>query len=266
MKLTDISDIDSDVSGDALIGFDNEADALFVTEQLRKQLADAAEKLADKVTGDATALARLVPANAPTDAAGKAKAFITSFGQRAFRRPLTDAEVTTHVGLFNQGADALPGRRRVQGRREPGDSGDAAVAAFPLSDRARHGRRRRHARSPLDDWEVAAKLALSITNTMPDDALFAAAAAGQLHDKAGVAAQAKRLLDGQRGTAGLNNFNLQVYRLGTYDGITRDPTALPRFQAEHAGGDEAGGAAVPRLDVLAGPRDQGLLHDARSVS
>ena len=38
------------------MGFDNEADALFVTEQLRAQLFDASEKLADKVTGDATAL------------------------------------------------------------------------------------------------------------------------------------------------------------------------------------------------------------------
>ena len=58
LKLTDISAVDSNVSGDALIGFDDEADALFVTEQLRSQLFDASEQLADKVTGDATALAR----------------------------------------------------------------------------------------------------------------------------------------------------------------------------------------------------------------
>jgi hypothetical protein len=32
LKLTDISDIDSGVTGDALIGFDNEADALCITE------------------------------------------------------------------------------------------------------------------------------------------------------------------------------------------------------------------------------------------
>jgi hypothetical protein len=76
---------------------------------------------------------------------------------------------------------------------------------------------------------VGAKLALSITNTMPDDMLFAAAAAGQLRDSAAVAAQAKRLLDGSTGTVGLSNFNLQVYRLGTYDGITRDATAFPDF-------------------------------------
>src|SRR4029078_11992097 len=83
---------------------------------------------------------------------------------------------------------------------------------------------------PLNDWEVGAKLALSITNTIPDDTLLAAASAGQLHDSAGVAAQAKRLLDGGTGTAGLSNFNLQVYRLGTYDGITRNATTFPDFK------------------------------------
>ena len=229
LKLTDISDIDGDVSGDALVGFDNEADALFVTEQLRKQLADAAEKLADKVTADAAALARLVPANAPTDAAGKARAFITSFGQRAFRRPLTDAEVTTHVGLFNQGPTLYPGVDAFK-------AGASLVIQAMLQSphflyRTELGTAAAGAtKVPLNDWEVAAKLALSITNTMPDDALFAAAAAGQLRDKAGVAAQAKRLLDGQLGTAGLSNFNLQVYRLGTYDGITRDPTLFPDFK------------------------------------
>jgi hypothetical protein len=65
-------------------------------------------------------------------------------------------------------------------------------------------------RVPLDDWEVGAKLALAITNTIPDDALLAAAAAGQLHDAAGVSTQAKRLLDGTTGTTGLKNFNFQV--------------------------------------------------------
>ncbi len=229
LKLTDISDIDSGVTGDALIGFDNEADALFVTEQLRAQLFDAAEKLADKVTGDATALARLVPANAPTDAAGKAKAFITAFGQRAFRRPLTDAEVTTHVGLFNQAPTLYPGVDAFK-------AGASLVIQAMLQSpyflyRTELGTAAAGAtKVPLNDWEVGAKLAFSITNTMPDDMLFAAAAAGQLHDKAGVAAQAKRLLDGSTGTAGLSNFNLQVYRLGTYDGITRDPTVFPDFK------------------------------------
>ena len=60
--------------------------------------------------------------------------------------------------------------------------------------------------------------------------MLAAAAAGQLHDTTAVAAQAKRLLDGATGPAGLSNFNLQVYRLGVYDGIIRDAAAFPDFK------------------------------------
>jgi hypothetical protein len=231
LRLSDISDVDATVTGDALVGFDNEADALFVTEQLRQQLADAAEKLANKVTGDATALARIVPANAPSDTAGRARAFITTFGQRAFRRPLTDAEVTTHQGLFDQGPTLYPGVDAFK-------AGASLVIQAMLQSpyflyRTELGTAASGATQvPLDDWEVAAKLAFSITNTMPDDALFTAAAAGKLHDKAGVLAEVNRLLDGQTGTAGLRNFNLQVYRLGAYDGITRDATAFPDFNPQ----------------------------------
>jgi hypothetical protein len=230
LKLTDISDIDSGVSGDALIGFDDEADALYVTEQLRSELFDAAEKLADKVTGDATALARLVPSNAPTDTTGRGKAFITSFGQRAFRRTLTDAEVTTHLGLFNQASTLYPGVDAFKG-------GASLVIQAMLQSpyflyRTELGTAAAGAtKVPLNDWEVGAKLALAITNSIPDDTLLGAAAAGQLHDSAGVAAQAKRLLDGTTGTTGLANFNFQVYRLGAYDTITRDATAFPDFKA-----------------------------------
>lgn len=229
LKLSDISDVDRAVTGDALIGFDNEADALYVTEQLRSQLLEASEKLADKVTGDATALARLVPATAPTDAAGKAKAFIASFGQRAFRRPLTDAEVTTHLGLYDQGPTLYPGVDAFK-------AGTSLVIQAMLQSphflyRTELGTAAAGAtKVPLNDWEVAAKLALSITNTMPDDALFAAAAAGQLHDAAGVTTQVNRLLGGASGTVGVGNLNLQVYRLGAYDGVMRDPTAFPDFK------------------------------------
>jgi hypothetical protein len=230
LKLPDISEIDSTVTGDALIGFDNEADALYVTEQLRQQLFDAAEKLADKVTGDATALARLVPTDAPSDAAGRAKAFVTSFGKRAFRRPLTDAEVTTHLGIFNQGPTLYPG---VEAFRAGASLVIQAMLQSPyFLYRTELGTAAAGASQvPLNDWEVASKLAFTIANTMPDEALFTAASAGKLHDKDGVAAEAKRLLDGPTGTTGLRNFNLQVYRLGTYDGIVRDPTVFPDFTA-----------------------------------
>jgi len=229
LKLTDISEIESGVSGDALIGFDDEADSLFVTETMRAQLFDASEKLADKVTGDAAALARLVPPNAPTDATGKATAFIKAFGQRAFRRPLTDAEVTTHLGLFNQGPTLYAGV-------DPFKAGASLVIQAMLQSpfflyRTELGTASAGAaKVALSDWEVGSKLALAITNTIPDDTLLAAAAAGKLHDPSDVATQAARLLDGTTGTVGLSNFNLQVYRLGAYDGITREAADFPDFK------------------------------------
>lgn len=227
LKLTDISAIDSGVSGDALIGFDNQADALFVTEQLRRQLADAAEKLADTVTRDAGAMARLTPADAPADGAARARAFIAAFGKRAFRRPLTDAEVTSHLALYDQGPALYPGSDRFT-------AGASLVIQAMLQSpyflyRTELGAGAGAGKVPLTDYEVSAKLAFALTNTMPDDELFAAAAAGQLHDAASVTAQAKRLFEGPRGTAGINNFNFQVYRLGTYDGITREASAFPDF-------------------------------------
>jgi hypothetical protein len=240
LKLTDITEIDSGVSGDALIGFDNQADALYVTEQLRQQLAEAAEKLADKVTGDQALLANLVPADAPTDIPGRARAFITSFGKRAFRRPLTDAEVTSHLALFNQGPTLYAGVDAFK-------AGASLVIQAMLQSpyflyRTELGGPANGGKVPLTDYEVSAKLAFATTNTMPDDELFAAAAAGQLRDPASVKAQARRLMDGPRGTVGLNNFNFQVYRLGTYDGIIRDPAVFPDFKP--------GAAAAMRQEAL----------------
>lgn len=228
LKVTDITEIDREISGDALHGFDTEGDELFVTEQLRQQFAVAAEKLADKVTADATALGRLVPANAPTDVAGRGRAFITSFGQRAFRRPLTDAEITSHLTLFNQAPTLYPG---VDAFRAGASLVIQAMLQSPFFlYRTELGTAAAGATQvALNDYEVASKVAFALTNTMPDDELFAAAAAGKLRDKTEVTAQATRLLGGSRGLAGITNFNFQAYRLGTYDGITRDITIFPDF-------------------------------------
>lgn len=229
LKLTDITEIDRGVSGDALIGFDDEGDALFVTEQLRKDLFDASEKLADKVIADAATLAMLVPANAPTDTAGKGRAFITSFGLRAFRRPLSDAEISTHVALFNQGPTLYPGVDAFK-------AGVSLVIQAMLQS-PHFLYRTELSTAPvaggmvaLNDYEIGAKIALALTNTTPDDALLAAAAAGQLRDKTALLTHVKRLIEGEKGAVGLNNFNFQVYRLGTYDGIIRDVKDYPDFK------------------------------------
>jgi hypothetical protein len=230
LKLEDISEIDEGVTGDALIGFDSEADALFVTEQLRRQLEDAAEQLADQVTADPDALARLEPANAPADEAGRASAFVAEFGARAFRRPLTAEEQSVHLALFDEGPVLYPGVDTFE-------AGASLVIQAMLQSphflyRTELGMAEAGATTvPLNDYEVASKIALALTNNMPDDELFAAAAAGELRDRANVQAHARRLQE-DKGSAGLANFNYQAFRLGTYDGIIRDPEVFPNFTPE----------------------------------
>lgn len=227
LKLADVSEITEKVSGDAVVGLDNEIDSLYVSPQLRSDLEAAAQALATRVVGDAAALARLVPAGAPTDLAGKARAFIAGFGLRAYRRPLTDAEVTDHLALFNQGPTLYPGTDAFAA------GANLVLQAFLQSPhflyRTELGTQAVGGRIALSDYEVAAKLSLALTNTIPDDALAAAAAAGQLHTAAAVSEQAARLLATPAGADGRDHLHFQIYRLGAYDGITRDTAVFPKF-------------------------------------
>ena len=108
-------------------------------------------------------LAKIVPSSTAGSAA-KAKAFIESFGLRAYRRPLTDAEVSHLVDLFNKGPSLIGS----------GDAfADGVELVLGLILQSPHFLYRTElstmavgGRIPLDSYEVAAKLAYSLTNTM----------------------------------------------------------------------------------------------------
>lgn len=227
LGLSDISDVERDVIGDPVVGFDNDVEALFVSNTLRADLYVAADKLATRVVSDAAALARLVPADAPSDLAGKARAFVSGFGLRALRRPLTDAEVTTYLGLFDQGPTLYPSS-------EPFAAGATLVIQALLQSphflyRTELGTAVVDGKIALDDYEVASKLSYALANTLPDDELFGAAARHELGSPEAVLAQANRLLSSARGVTARDHFHFQVFRLGAYDGIARDSTVFPEF-------------------------------------
>lgn len=227
LQLADIKDVTSKVTGDALVGLDNEAEALRIDPQLRADLEEAATALADKVALDPAALARLIPSDAPAAGAERATAFLKAFGARAYRRPLTEAELSTYQALFTHATSVYP-------------ADDAFVAGAKLTLSA-------FLQSPnflyrtelssdltgghiaLSDYEVAAKLSLALASTMPDAELFAAAAAGKLHDKAEVTKQAQRLLASDKGGQSVDHLHFQMYRLGAYDGIVRSTQTFPEF-------------------------------------
>ncbi|MDP8998905.1 MAG: DUF1592 domain-containing protein [Myxococcota bacterium] len=227
LGLPDVSAADTTLSGDTTVGYDNQSDSLFVTDQLWKNLQTVANQYAHAVATTPALLARLVPAGAPTDPVGKAKAFIQNVGLRAYRRPLTAAEVQQHLTMFNQGPALIGGTDAFAAGAEvlleivlqsPNFLYRMELSNQPVGNRV-----------PLNDYEVATKVSYAVTNTMPDGPLFDAAAQGRVANSADLTTHVTRLLATPAAKAANDHFHFQTYRMGVYDNITKDPAAFPKF-------------------------------------
>jgi hypothetical protein len=223
------SGLSASFTGDPLGGiFDDNEASLLVTPGLWADYQLAAEELSAEVTSDAAKLAKLLPSDAPTDPTARTKAFIEHFGERAYRRPLTPAEVSTYLALFAKGKDVVDG---------PDDFAKGVRLTLQAFLQSPHFVYRVEASSAVDDdgliplsgHEIATKLSYMLWNTMPDDALFAAAASGALDTPEGIAAQAKRMLEDDRARAMVAWFHHQLFQYDHYDDLNKDPTKFPTF-------------------------------------
>lgn len=204
-------------------GFDTTTD-LQVDGRLGPQYRTAAEELAAAVVADAALMERVVPCNA-ADAGCEAE-FLEIFGERAFRRPLRDAELTRFSELFaaagelGNGGDAFDeGVQLVLEAmlQSPQFLYRTEVSSGNVID----------GRESLDDWEIASRLSFFIYDSMPDDELFEQARQGELHTPEQVTAQVTRMLDDPRATRKLSSFHAQLWQFGRFAGITPDAEAYP---------------------------------------
>lgn len=114
--------------------------------------------------------------------------FVNGFGLKAFRRPLTTAEVTQYKGYYNSSAFAS-NAQKIQ----------AVIAIFLQSPDFLYRIYDQgtvtstHARS-LNPYEYASKISYLITGSMPDETLFGKAASGALNTTDGVNTEVARLL------------------------------------------------------------------------
>jgi len=216
---------------DAIIGFDTNSAQLRMSSSLREDYQRAAEALAARVVNDPAALARLIPADAPDEPTARARAFIESFGPRAYRRPLTDEEVSQSLSLFEQAPELVPEL----------DAFSAGVmlnislflqSPFFLYRTELGQEQDGSGRVVLNGYEVATKLALAVTGSIPDDTLLAEAAAGALdpeNRQATISREVERLLATPRVKAMALHAHTQSLALSRYSLIQRDPSAYPEF-------------------------------------
>jgi len=156
---------------------------------------------------------------------GCAETFITDFGRRAYRRPVSDAQRKALVDFVTQ---ATP---------DAANSSELMTALLTRMLMSPHFLYRTEVGevtgndpnvAELDPFERASLISYALIGSMPDEALLAAAEAGELDGEA-IREQVHRLLDSPRGRAQLARFFQQWLRVGDLDKMAERPEDYPKF-------------------------------------
>ena len=138
--------------------------------------------------------------------------FCLKFAERAFRRPLTLSQRDKYVyRQFARSVDAETAVKRV-------------ILLVLKSPRFLY-----REVDGSDSYDVAARLAFGLWDSPPDRALLRAASDGRLDDRAGVLAEARRMIDDPRARAKVREFFLQWLRVEHVPDLAKDPSLYPGF-------------------------------------
>ncbi len=197
-------------------GFDNNAAAMVVTSRHMDAFLALAEDASERaITTQRANILECDPA-----VTGCAQQFVQELGLRVMRRPLTTAEINTYASAF-AGQSFDDGMRISMATMliSPGflyrwEIGELAGGVAQLTP-----------------YEIASALSYLFWGTMPDQALFDAAATGGLETAADITTQARRLLADPRARDQVADFAGQWLRT---DGITsnKDTSVYPAFTDE----------------------------------
>jgi hypothetical protein len=202
---------------DPLSTFSTRTDVLKMTAELHGDQQRASEAASAALVADPAALAAFE---------GPTEAWLAPFLRRAFRRPATPDEVASYLGLAEAAPDLM------------GDTPEDVVALvvqgvlqsphFVYRMELVEG----EGAVPLDDWELAARLAFALWNTVPDEPLLDAAAAGRLSDPSTLADEVDRLLADPRAREGLQTFHNELFGVDGWAADVRDPVLYPGWVPE----------------------------------
>ena len=161
------------------------------------------------------------PANAGQEDTA-AKKILSALMRKAYRRPVTDADLAGPMRLYREAPDFEGGI----------ESALSAVLVSPeFLFRIERDPAGIPARTPyrISDVELASRLSFFLWSSIPDEALLDAAVAGTLHQPSVLERQVRRMLADPRSAALVNNFAAQWLRLRNVDAATPDMRLFPDF-------------------------------------
>ena len=193
-----------------------------------QKLRDAAEGIAAAV--DPTGLATCATG---ADQMACAKTFITTFGMRAYRRPLLPDEITRLTSLYSTARTTVmldyPGTIKllVEAILQTPEFLYRWELGPQVATKDPTGVLR------LSGYEMASRLSYFLWRTMPDQALFDAAAADKLSTDADVQSQVTRMLADPRARASFAEFFKEWLSVSAEEISARpkDPSVYPTWNA-----------------------------------
>jgi hypothetical protein len=202
------------------------ASSLALSAPVTEQFETSALALSDALVKD-TVRRQAVVECAPSGPSDETclRTFLTTFGRRVFRRPLTPEEVELYAGVGVTAMTTLSDfwggvRYTLAGLLQ--SPSFLYRSEFGLADAAAPDRRR------LDGYELATRLSFLLWATTPDNELLDAAAAGTLSTPEGLAGQMARLLGSQRSSEAIVNVLSEMLRLAEVDNLVQLPEAYPQ--------------------------------------
>jgi mono/diheme cytochrome c family protein len=162
-----------------------------------------------------------------------AKKILTELTKRAYRRPVTDADIETPLSFYQAALNSsAPASHSDAGF----DAGIESALSFILT--SPEFLFRVESASPGDkpgtfrrvgDLEIASRLSFFLWSSIPDDELLQLAAHGKLSDPVVLEKQVRRMLTDERSQALATNFAAQWLYLRNLRGMSRDFATFPNF-------------------------------------
>ncbi|MGE0791273.1 MAG: DUF1592 domain-containing protein [Sandaracinaceae bacterium] len=199
------------------------ADSRHLTPLLAEQYMNAAEEVSGTLIASDAALEATTGCGEDAHDAACVRAWIERLLPRAFRRPVEADEVERLAMLFEA----------VEADDGFGPAVGVVVQAILQSPsflyRVEVVDPSREPVVRLDGYAIANRLSYFLTSSMPDEALFAAAEAGELDTSAGVEEHARRLLERPESEATVQRFFAGYLEIDTLGDVEKDPAAYPEF-------------------------------------
>jgi hypothetical protein len=167
-----------------------------------------------------------------------AKRILTSLARRAYRRPVTDADVAPLMAFYRDGSRSvrLQADQKDQSGSEAFEQGiQRAVRRLLVSPEFLLRVERDPARAApgtpyrISDVELASRLSFFLWSSIPDDELLTVAERGQLRDPAVLGAQVRRMIEDRRADAFVTNFAGQWLFLRNLQAVVPVQNIFPDF-------------------------------------